>query len=214
MSNEDDLLTDKLKEVLVDSRYLKVLEHLKKANVDYGKSIMLNTKIPIQEVVDILDYLEKIGLIERVHGATLKNTEAKFKLSSEVHKHHTYYTLTRVGDHLLRRLDQGMLMKGYISLLKSDELYLTLVSLADQLNADHALTYAKLTHKPIEEIIPKLEELERMGIMEEAKAKVIKFGDRKSKPKKETRTHHKYYGLTRTGEMIVREMKRKGIIGK
>ncbi len=53
-----------------------------------------------------------------------------------------------------------------------------------------------------------------MGIMEEAKAKVIKFGERKSKPKKETRTHHKYYGLTRTGEMVVREMKRKGIIGK
>ncbi|MUN29319.1 DUF2250 domain-containing protein [Sulfuracidifex metallicus] len=214
MSDEDQILMDKLKDVLVDSRYLQVLQHLKKANVDYGKSIMLNTKIPIQDVVDILDYLEKKGLIERVHGATLKNTEAKFKLSSEVHKHHTYYTLTRIGDHLLRKLDERMLIKGYINLLKSDDLYLTLVSLADQLNADHALTYAKLTHKPIEEIIPKLEELERMGIFEEAQSKVIKFGDRKSKPKKETRTHHKYYGLTRIGELVVREMKRKGIISR
>lgn len=53
-----------------------------------------------------------------------------------------------------------------------------------------------------------------MGIFEEAQSKVIKFGDRKSKPKKETRTHHKYYGLTRIGELVVREMKRKGIISR
>lgn len=210
----DEELKQKLLEILKDKRMLEILKHLKKANVDYGKSIMLNTKIPIQEVVDLLDKLEKIGLIERVHGATLKNTEAKFKLSKEVHKHHTYYRLTREGDHLLRQLDEKALIDGYIELVKNDQFALDILRIADDVNADHALTYAKLTHKTLEEVTPKLEELIMWGLLEEKNAKIIKFMDRRSKPKKETRTHHKYYGLTRTGELVVRELKRKGILPK
>ncbi|MEM1629190.1 MAG: DUF2250 domain-containing protein [Saccharolobus sp.] len=210
-----DVDKDKLKAVLSDSRYLVILRHLKKANVDYGKSIMLNTKIKLTDIIELLDNLEKLGLIERVHGATLKNTEAKFKLSSEVHKHHTYYQLTREGDHLLRYLnDDKTLINAYIDIIKDDKLTLEILELAEKLNADHALTYAKLTHKKLEEIIPKLEELERAGLLEEKKEKIIKFGDRKSKPKKETRTHHKYYGLSKIGEMVVREMKRRKILSK
>lgn len=210
----DEELRKKLFEVLKDKRLLEVLKHLKKANVDYGKSIMLNTKIPITEVIDLLDKLEKLGLIKRVHGATLKNTEAKFKLSKEVHKHHTYYTLTRESGHLLRQLDENELIKAYIDMIKDDKFTIDVFRIADEVNADHALTYAKLLHKPLGEVTPKLEELERMDLLEEANAKIIKFGDRKSKPKKETRTHHKYYGLSRIGELVVREMKRRGIIPK
>ncbi|MCH1770670.1 MULTISPECIES: DUF2250 domain-containing protein [Metallosphaera] len=207
-------LKNYLKKLIEDKRYLMILQHLRKANVDYGKSIMLNTKIPIEEVVIILDKLENLGLIERVKGATLKNTEAKFKLSSEVHKHHTYYSLTRTGDHLLRYLEEKDLIDAYIDYLQGDDLALNIVRLAEELNADHALTYAKLTKKDLEEVNSKLEQLVQMGLLEEVNAKIIKFGDRKSKPKKETRTHHKYYGLTRIGELTVREMKRRGILPK
>ena len=210
----DEELKPKLLGILKDKRFLEILKHLRKANVDYGKSIMLNTKISIDQVVDLLDQLEKMGLIERVHGATLKNTEAKFKLSKEVHKHHTYYTLTREGDHLLRQLDEKTLIEGYIDLVKNDQFALDILRIADEVNADHALTYSKLLHKPLEEVIPKLEELERAGLLEEKTEKIIKFGERKAKPKKETRTHHKYYGLSRIGELVVRELKRKGILPK
>ncbi|QGA53427.1 DUF2250 domain-containing protein [Sulfolobus sp. E5-1-F] len=158
---------EKLRIILRDMRYLTILKHLKLANVDYGKSIMLNTKIPLDEIIKILDELENLGLIERVHGATLKNTEAKFKLSSEVHKHHTYYRLTREGDHLLRYLDDKMLIHTYIEIIRNDNLALNILKLADELNADHALTYAKLTHKRLEEVTPKIEELVRMGLLEE-----------------------------------------------
>ena len=210
----DEELKSKLLEILKDKRFLEILKHLRKANVDYGKSIMLNTKIPLDQVVNLLDQLEKMGLIERVHGATVKNTEAKFKLSKEVHKHHTYYTLTREGDHLLRQLDEKTLIEGYIELIKNDQFALDILRIADEVNADHALTYAKLTHKPLEEVMSKLEELEKAGLLEEKTAKIIKFADRKAKPKKETRTHHKYYGLSRIGELVVRELKRKGILPK
>ncbi|WP_338603829.1 DUF2250 domain-containing protein [Sulfolobus tengchongensis] len=212
--SEKHQLSDKLKAILKDERYLKILKHLKIANVDYGKSIMLNTKIPITDVIQLLEDLEKLGLIERVHGATLKNTEAKFKLSSEVHKHHTYYKLTREGDHLLRSLNDKVLIDGYIEIIKNDSLALDLLKFADELNADHVLTYAKLVHKKLEEVIPKIEELARMGLLEEKSPKIIKFRERKAKPKKETRTHHKYYGLSRIGELVVRELKRNGILPK
>ncbi|AGE71747.1 hypothetical protein SacN8_08935 [Sulfolobus acidocaldarius N8] len=197
-----------------DKRLLEVLRHLKRANVDYGKSIMLNTKIPLTEVLDVLDKLESLGLIERVTGATLKNTEAKFKLSQEVHKHHTYYRLTRDGDHLLRRLDEKDIIDAYAEIVKDDEVGLKLLYYAEELHSDHALTYSKLLRKPLEEITPKIEELERMGLMEEKNSKVIKFRERRAKPKKETRTHHKYYGLTRLGELLVRELKRRGVLEK
>ncbi|WP_367834434.1 DUF2250 domain-containing protein [Vulcanisaeta sp. JCM 16159] len=45
---------------------IAVLMHLKRANVDYGKSIAINTGIPLEEVLQILDKLEAMGLIERV----------------------------------------------------------------------------------------------------------------------------------------------------
>lgn len=197
-----------LRRVLSDYRNLVVLRHLKVANVDYGKSIMINTKIPLEQVISILEELESVGLVERVHGASLKNTEAKFKLSNEVHKHHTYYSLTREGDHLLRSLaDQRDLIRVYADLLEGDQYARDILELAHRLNADHALTYAKLMKRTIEDVTGKIEELMRMGLMEESSAKVIKFGDRKSKPKKETRTHHKYYGLSRLGELVVREIK-------
>jgi len=84
--------------------------------------------------------------------------------------------------------------------------------LAEKLNADHALTYAKLSKKTLEDAIRILEELVRMGLLEEKHDKIIKFGERKAKPKKETRTHHKYYGLTREGELLMRYLKRARII--
>jgi predicted transcriptional regulator len=208
----DEELKKILMDVLKDRRYLEILRHLKLANVDYGKSIMKNTKIPIDQVVMLLDDLEKMGLVERVPGATVKNTEAKFKLSHEVHKHHTYYRLSRLADRLLRNLTEEELIRAYAELVRNNPDYLSFLSLAEKLNADHALTYAKLSKKTLEDAIRILEELVRMGLLEEKHDKIIKFGERKAKPKKETRTHHKYYGLTRGGELLMRYLKRARIV--
>ncbi|WP_291767568.1 DUF2250 domain-containing protein [Caldivirga sp. UBA161] len=82
---------------------IAVLVHLRRANVDYGKSIALSTGIPLQEVLQILDKLEYLGLVERVKGGkTLKRNVARFKLSNEVRKHHIYYRLSRNGELLIR----------------------------------------------------------------------------------------------------------------
>ncbi|MGC8558636.1 MAG: DUF2250 domain-containing protein [Nitrososphaeria archaeon] len=79
-----------------------VLEHLKLAGIDYGKSIAISTGMDLQQVVAILESLENSGYIERVQGDSIKRNNAKFKLSKEVHKHHLYYRLTRKGKIFLR----------------------------------------------------------------------------------------------------------------
>ncbi|WP_054854411.1 DUF2250 domain-containing protein [Vulcanisaeta distributa] len=88
---------------------IAVLMHLKRANVDYGKSIAINTGIPLEEVLQVLDKLEAMGLIERVRGGgkTLKRSVARFKLSNEVRKHHVYYRLSRRGELLIRSIKRS-----------------------------------------------------------------------------------------------------------
>ncbi|BBD72175.1 hypothetical protein HS1genome_0564 [Sulfodiicoccus acidiphilus] len=184
---------------------IKVMRHLRKANIDYGKSVALNVGVPLEEAVAALEELERRGLIERVHGSAVKNTEAKFKLSSEVRKHHTYYRLTRCGEHLLRELERDPVQAYLESLGETD---LKVLEVAEKVNVDHALTFAKLTGMSLEEVNRELERLVKLGLMEEDKSKVIKFGERKAKPKRETRTHHKYYRLSRLGELVVRRSRK------
>lgn len=86
------------------SELLVVMRHLKRAGVDYGKSIARNTGIPLQRVLEILEELERLGVVERVQGKVLKRSKARFKLSNEVRKHHVYYRLSRQGELLLREL--------------------------------------------------------------------------------------------------------------
>ncbi len=113
-------MDERLKAVLLDRRLMTVMMHLKRANVDYGKSIMKDTKIPLPDVISILDELERIGLIERIGKPVLKNTYAKFKRKHEVRKHHVYYSLSRDGELILRRVERE-LPNLYAELIVNDE---------------------------------------------------------------------------------------------
>lgn len=100
MSSQDDIIS----KLLSNKELLMVMNHLKRANIDYGKSIARVTGIPLERVLEILDELESMGLVERVQGKVLKRSKARFKLSNEVRKHHVYYKLSRQGELLLRSI--------------------------------------------------------------------------------------------------------------
>ncbi len=187
---------------------LRALEHLRRARADYGRSVAASLHISIQEAVSILEALESIGLVERVEGSSIKRTEAKMKLADEVRKHHTYYRLSREGELLLRSLDEDALIDGYLLVLRGDELGLALLRAARRIGFDHAATYAKLVGRPVEDVEAELERLARMGLMEAPGGRVIKRSDRKAKVKAETRVHHRYYGLSREGELLLRRLDR------
>ncbi|NPA75340.1 MAG: DUF2250 domain-containing protein [Euryarchaeota archaeon] len=95
---------------------LYILLHLKRAGVEYAKMIMKLTELPLDEIQNAIAGLLERGLIKRDSGSAIKRTRARFKLASEVHKHHTYYHLSREGVLYVRKID-GEFMQDYFNSL-------------------------------------------------------------------------------------------------
>ncbi len=181
-----------------------VLLHLKRAKLDYAKSIHISTKLPIDEVNKILKELEDMYFIERSHGASIKRSEAKFKLAFEVRKHHTYYRLSKLGDHVTRMLRD---VEGYFEIKTGYKRSFDVLRFFNEAECEHLGTLARYLSMKKEDVKNIVNSLISMKILEECKAKIIKRKHRKAKPKKETRTHHKYYKLSKLGKILFRYLK-------
>ncbi|NJE00267.1 DUF2250 domain-containing protein [Thermococcus sp. LS1] len=99
--------------------HLYVLAHLKRAGVDYAKMMARMSELPLQTVETAIKDLMEAGLIERDSGSAIKRSRARFKKAFEVHKHHTYYRLSRKGELFVRSIDEKWL-KEYFNLLLPD----------------------------------------------------------------------------------------------
>ncbi|RLI70685.1 DUF2250 domain-containing protein [Archaeoglobales archaeon] len=182
--------------------YLYILVHLKRAGIDYAKSISKNVNVSLNVIVSALEKMVKLGIIERTHGSAIKRTEARFKLSYEVRKHHTYYKLTNEGEKVLRKIKSNIndYFKELTGFEKAFEVFMFII----RAEYEHAGFIAKSFSMKNEQIKDLLANLIDSGLIEESKPKVLKKKHRKAKPKKETRTQHKYYRATRLGKMLVR----------
>jgi len=93
--------------------HLYVLAHLKKAGVDYTKMMAKISGLPLELIEDAIQDLIEIGLIERDSGSAIKRSKARFKKAFEVHKHHTYYRLSREGELFVRSIDERWLKRYF-----------------------------------------------------------------------------------------------------
>ncbi|OWJ55211.1 hypothetical protein Pdsh_04280 [Pyrodictium delaneyi] len=192
--------------------HVYILFHLRKACSDYAKSIARVLRMPIEDIVLALDHLEQLGLVERVHGSAIKRTEAKLKLSYGVRKHHTYYKLSREGEMILRSMKQRNLFEKYLTLLTGCSKAGKLLLLLREAGHEHVVTIARILSMKVDETQCLIDKLIELGLIAETKPKVLKMKHRKAKPKKETRCLHKYYRLTRLGELITRYMRENKLI--
>ncbi|MGC9133079.1 MAG: DUF2250 domain-containing protein [Nanopusillaceae archaeon] len=87
-----------------DEDYIKVIKHLKIANVNYAKNISKYTGIDIKKVRKILEELKELNIVEELHSKTVKRTVAKLKKQFQVRMHHTYYRLTDIGKQIYKIL--------------------------------------------------------------------------------------------------------------
>jgi predicted transcriptional regulator len=186
----------------LDPIHIYLLVHLKRANIDYARSIARTLKMDESVIVNYLKDLEHIGLAERTHGSAIKRTEARLKLSYEVRKHHTYYGLTRLGEHLLREMKKDF--GKYLATITDHESTLEILIFFAMVECEHAGVIARVFSMRIEEARNFLGRLVDLGLLTECMSKVLKKKHRKSKLKKETRTHHKYYKLSRLSELLLR----------
>ncbi len=185
---------------------LYVLLHLKKANVDYAKSIASMAGVPLESVIDELDRLEASGLIRRrVGGTSIKRSEARFKLADEVTKHHVYYELSDAGEAIARaiRKDPSLLEKYFDGLVGRPGALKVILAVIEGEN-EHAGTIARLLGESLCRTVELLDRMVELGLLIRVKEKIIKASHRRLKPKPETRTHHVYYRASRLAEMIVR----------
>ncbi|WP_456422495.1 DUF2250 domain-containing protein [Thermococcus sp.] len=97
--------------------HLYVLAHLKRAGVDYAKMMAKMSGLPLELINDAIEDLLELGFIERDSGSAIKRSKARFKKAFEVHKHHTYYKLSRKGELFVRSIDERWLRNYFNSLL-------------------------------------------------------------------------------------------------
>ena len=97
--------------------HIYVLVHLKKAGVDYAKMMAKMSGLPLELIEDAVNDLLELGLIERDSGSAIKRSKARFKKAFEVHKHHTYYRLSREGELFVRSIDERWLKRYFNSIL-------------------------------------------------------------------------------------------------
>ncbi len=97
--------------------HLYVLAHLRKAGVDYAKMMGKMSELPLSLIENAIKDLMGAGLVERDSGSAVKRSKARFKKAFEVHKHHTYYRLSREGELFVRSIDEKWLKDYFDSLL-------------------------------------------------------------------------------------------------
>ncbi len=180
-----------------------ILLHIRKANADYANAIAKRLKMPREEIMHVLKIMEEKGLLERSTGSAIKKSEARFKLTQEVRKHHLYFTLTREAELNLRKaLHNGV--EDYFARRYSPKAA-EVLNFLKKAGCENHLHISKTLSIPAEETKSLLSLLLEERLVELCRAKVLKRKHRRAKPKKETRTHHKYYRVTRLYELIVRE---------
>ena len=184
---------------------LYILAHLIRAGIDYAKSISKTLKHPQSYLIEELEDMENLGYIERTHGSAIKRTEARFKLSYEVRKHHTYYRLTKGGEILLKKIKNNL--EGYFEDITGNEKSFEIFTFLIKAEYEHAGLIAKSFSMNTEQTRDLLMKLINLGLIEQCKPRTLKRKHRKAKPKKETRTQHMYYRATRLGNMLLRYIK-------
>lgn len=89
--------------------------HLEYVDGDYPKSIAGHLDAERTHVDELCQEMEEAGVLERVESGTVKQRNVKAKKAEEVRQHHTYYRLSREGDHLLRFLSEP---EGQLNVLR------------------------------------------------------------------------------------------------
>lgn len=97
-------MSDTKEKLILDHRLLRILEHFRLAKVDYVKNVTRYTEIRQELVISYVKELENYGFLERYTNTSIKRTAAKLKRSAEVHKHHTYFRITRSGNSILNEI--------------------------------------------------------------------------------------------------------------
>ncbi|MCE4607714.1 MAG: DUF2250 domain-containing protein [Caldisphaeraceae archaeon] len=184
---------------------LYVLFHLKRANIDYAKSISSMVEVSIDMVGKELERLEALGLIEKHHGSAIKRTEARFKLAEEVRKHHTYYKLTREGKIMVRNLIRNYEeMNTYFTCLTGSDKSLKLIILLTKTKEASLASISRSLELEEREASEILDTLKEMKLLVVSGKEVTKGKGKKVEDINKPTMYQRTYKATRLSKLLLR----------
>jgi predicted transcriptional regulator len=187
----------------VDPVAYLVCYHLDAVDGNYPRSMAGHLDSERGHVEELCERMETAGLLERIESGTVKQRNVKAKLADEVRQHHTYYRLSREGDHLLRFLSERDGKRNVLRHLPDGQLIACRLArggpdyprmTADEL--DMAFEYVRHLYRA----------LQRIGLVTVYKGSTIKGSERRLKPKDETHKKHTYYVTTPVAEELLRDV--------
>lgn len=177
--------------------------HLDAVEGNYPRSMAGHLDAERGHVEDLCDEMETAGVLERVESGTVKQRRVKAKQADEVRQHHTYYRLSRDGDHLLRFLDER---EGQLNVLRHLPDGRTLVQRLRRGGPDYPRMTAEELDMAFEYVRHLYRALRQVGLVTEYEGSTIKGSERKLKPKDETHRKHTYYVTTDRGDEALRRL--------
>jgi predicted transcriptional regulator len=180
-----------------------VLYHLDTVEGNYPRSMAGHLDARRKAVEELCGEMETTGLLERVESGTVKQRRVKAKKADEVRQHHTYYRLSREGDHLLRFLEDR---EGKLNVLRHLPDGRTIAQRLARGGPDYPRMTAEELEMEFEYVRHCYRALQRVGLVTTYEGSTIKGSERKLKPKDETHRKHTYYVTTSIAEECLREL--------
>jgi predicted transcriptional regulator len=177
--------------------------HLDAVEGNYPRSMAGHLDAQRKHVEALCQEMDTAGLLERVESGTVKQRRVKAKQADEVRQHHTYYRLSREGDHLLRFLSER---EGQLNVLRHLSDGQRLVRRVARGGPDYPRMTAEELDMRFEYVRHLYRALRQVGLVTEYEGSTIKGTERKLKPKDETHRKHTYYVATDRAEELLREL--------
>jgi len=177
--------------------------HLDAVEGNYPRSMAGHLDARREDVASLCTAMETAGVLERVESGTVKQRRVKAKQADEVRQHHTYYRLSRQGDHLLRLLGEP---EGRLNVLRHLPDGETLVRRLARGGPDYPRMTAQELGMEFEHVRHLYRALRQVGLVTEYEGSTIKGTERKLKPKDETHRKHTYYTATDEAEAALRQL--------
>ena len=180
--------------------------HLDAVEGNYPRSMAGHLDADRTHIEELCAEMLQAELLERIESGTVKQRRVKAKKTDEVRQHHTYYRLSRDGDHLLRFLAE---QEGQLNVLRHLLDGQRLVRRLARGGPDYARMTADEFEMDFEYVRHLYRALRRVGLVTEYEGSTTKASERKLKPKAETHRKHTYFVTTDRAESLLRELDRE-----
>ncbi len=177
--------------------------HLSSVGGNYPRSMAGHLDAKRKHVEELCQGMETAGIVERVESGTVKQRNVKAKQAEEVRQHHTYYRLSRQGDHVLRFLGER---EGKLNVLRHLPDGEVIARRLARGGPDYPRMAANELEMEFEYVRHCYRALRRVGLLTVYDGSTIKGSERKLKPKAETHKKHTYYVTTTVAEQLLREL--------